>query len=115
MTEGGPPYLLADSEHLQRVADILKAVAHPARLEIINYLEAGEQSVARICERLDTPQPYVSHHLNLMKAKGILLSRRKGNQVFYSVSDKNVIEVIRCVRNHGQDPKSSETEIALER
>jgi len=115
MIEESPPYLLADAEQLQRVADILKTIAHPDRLEIINYLEAGEQSVARICKRLNTPQPYVSHHLNLMKAKGILLSRRKGSQVLYSVANKNVIEVIQCVRKHGHNPEGCEAVIAPER
>lgn len=114
MTEESPPYLLADSERLQRAADILKTVAHPARLEIINYLEAGEQSVARISKRLDAPQPYVSHHLNLMKAKGILFSRRKGCQVLYSVANKSVIEVIHCVRKHGHNPEGCEAEITPE-
>ncbi|MGA2403321.1 MAG: metalloregulator ArsR/SmtB family transcription factor [Syntrophobacteraceae bacterium] len=103
MTEENISYLLADTERLQRAADILKAVAHPVRLGIINFLEAGEQPVARICKWLSAPQPYISHHLNLMKAKGILASRRNGSQVLYSVADKNVIEVIHCVRRHGQD------------
>lgn len=102
MTEEGCSNLLADAERLQRAAEILRTVAHPARLEIINFLEAGEQSVARICKRLNAPQPYVSHHLNLMKAKGILSSRRNGSHVLYSVANKNVIEVLHCVRKHGQ-------------
>ena len=96
-------HLVADSELLQRAADILKTVAHPARLEIINLLEAGEQPVGRICEWLSAPQPAVSHHLNLMKAKGILSSRRNGARVLYSVANPNVIEVIHCVRRHGQE------------
>jgi DNA-binding transcriptional ArsR family regulator len=96
-------YLIADTERLQRAADIMKTVAHPARLRIIDLLEAGEQPVAQICKRLNAPQPYISHHLSLMKAKGILSSRRNGSQVFYWVANKNVIEVIHCVRKHGQD------------
>jgi len=95
--------LIADTERIQRAADILKTVAHPARLGIIEILEAGEQSVAQICKRLSAPQPYISHHLSLMKAKGILSSRRNGSRVLYWVANKNVIEVIYCVRKHGQD------------
>ena len=103
MTEETTSYLLADSELLQRAADILKTVAPPARLGIINLLEAGEKPVAEICKHLRAPQPYISHHLNLMKARGILSSRRNGSQVFYSVDNKSVIEVIQCVRRHAQD------------
>lgn len=106
--------LIADTERLQRAADILKTVAHPARLRIISLLEAGEQPVAQICERLSAPQPYISHHLSLMKAKGILSSRRNGSQVLYWVANKNVIEVIHCVRRHGQDDEGCAPRIARE-
>ncbi len=102
MTEEGSSYLLVDAERLQRAADILKTVAHPARLAIINFLEAGEQSVIQICEWINAPQPFVSHQLSLMKAKGIVSSRRNGNRVMYSVVNRSVIDVIHCVRKHGQ-------------
>ncbi len=94
-----------DTALLQRAADILKTVAHPARLRIIDFLEAGEKSVNEICSQLGAPQPYISQNLNLMKAKGILSSRRNGTQVLYSVANKNVIEVIHCVRKHGENPE----------
>jgi DNA-binding transcriptional ArsR family regulator len=103
MSEETGSRLQIDSEHIQRAADILKTVAHPARLKIIDFLEEGEQSVAQICKFLNSPQPFISHHLNLMKAKGILSSRRNGNQVFYWVANRNVIEVIHCVRRHGPE------------
>ena len=100
MSEEDPFGTTADSLRFQHAADILRTVAHPARLRIIDLLETGEQPVAWICTRLGAPQPYVSQHLNLMKAKGILASRRKGSQILYSVSNKNVIEVIHCIRRH---------------
>jgi DNA-binding transcriptional ArsR family regulator len=100
MSEEIPSQLLLDTERLQRAADILKTVAHPVRLRIINFLEAGEQPVSRICERLGAPQPSISHHLGLMKTKGILSSRRDGSHVLYAVVDRNVIEVIHCIRRH---------------
>jgi len=100
MTEENLPRTIADIERFERAADILKTVAHPARLRIIDLLEAGEKSVAQICSRLSAPQPYISQHLNLMKAKGILASRRNGSQVLYSVANRNVIEVTRCIRKH---------------
>jgi ArsR family transcriptional regulator len=103
MSEETISHLVADSEKLQRAADILKTVAHPVRLEIINLLEAAEQPVGQICRWLGAPQPAVSHHLGLMKARGILASRRNGSQVLYSVANPNVIEVIHCVRRHGQE------------
>jgi ArsR family transcriptional regulator len=91
-----------DTETFRRAADILRTVAHPVRLGIIDFLEAGEKPVAQICIRLGVPQPSISQHLNLMKAKGILVSRRNGTQVMYSVGNRSVIDVIHCVREHCQ-------------
>ena len=92
---------LPETKALERAADILKTVAHPARLRIIDFLEGGEKAVSEICRHLDSPQPYISQHLNLMKAKAILSSRRNGNQILYSVANQNVVRVIHCVRLHG--------------
>lgn len=89
-----------DTERFRRAADILKTVAHPDRLRIIDLLRAGERPVTQICCELGARQPSISQHLNLMKAKGILAARRQGNRVMYSVANKSVIEVIECVRNH---------------
>ncbi|MFP5212611.1 MAG: ArsR/SmtB family transcription factor [Acidobacteriota bacterium] len=91
-----------ESEHLQRAADILKTVAHPVRLRIIDLLEAGERTVSDLCRALEAPQPYTSQQLNLMKAKGVLSARRDGNQVFYSIANKSVVKVIHCVRSQSE-------------
>lgn len=87
-----------EMEQLQRAADILKTVAHPMRLQIIDALEGGEMSVAELCRLLGMPQPYASQQLNLMKNKGILSSRRSGNLVFYAVANPSVVKIIHCVR-----------------
>lgn len=99
---------LPEAEHLERAADILRTVAHPARIRIIDFLESGEKAVAEICRRLDAPQPYISQHLNLMKAKSILSSRRNGAQIFYSIANQNVVKVIHCVRRHAKSPAELE-------
>ncbi len=103
------PDALPETEQLQRAADILRTVAHPARLRIIDFLEQGENSVSEICRRLDAPQPYVSQQLNIMKAKGVLASRRNGTQVYYSIANQNVVQVIHCVRRHGGSPMQAES------
>ncbi|MHC1730274.1 MAG: ArsR/SmtB family transcription factor [Syntrophobacteraceae bacterium] len=100
--------VLPEAEHLERAADILRTVAHPARLRIIDFLEGGEKAVAEICRHLDAPQPYISQHLNLMKAKAILSSRRNGTQILYSIANKNVVKVIHCVRRHAKGSARAE-------
>ena len=90
--------LLAD-EQLVRAAEVLKSVSHPARLRIIELLEEGERSVTEIQDYLGITQSLTSQHLNNMKARGVLQSRKNGNMVYYSVRNPDVIKVIRCIRN----------------
>ncbi len=83
-------------------ADVLKAVAHPIRLQIVEALEVGEMSVGEIVEALGEKQAITSQQLNIMKDKGILTSRREGARVFYRIENENVIRVLGCVYNHCQ-------------
>jgi len=87
-----------ETAQLQKAAEILKTVAHPVRLRIIDILEQGERSVNELCRLLNTAQPYTSQQLNLMKSKGILASRRDGNLMYYRVAHLGVVKVIHCVR-----------------
>ncbi|MEM7102403.1 MAG: metalloregulator ArsR/SmtB family transcription factor [Bacteroidota bacterium] len=91
-----------DAEKLERIAFILKTVAHPVRLGIISLLESNKElTVTDICETIQTEQSLTSHHLNTMKLKGILNSRKKGRNVFYSLKEKDVTQIIRCLDNCG--------------
>ena len=68
-----------EAEKLERIAFILKVVAHPLRLAIVHILEQHpELSVSDICTMLNSEQSLTSHHLQNMKLKGILSSRRDG-------------------------------------
>jgi ArsR family transcriptional regulator len=87
-----------EADYLERAADVLKTVAHPVRLQIIDFLEEGEKSVTEICDHLGAQQPYTSQQLALLKAKSILGARRSGNQVLYSIAHPGVIKIIHCVR-----------------
>ena len=98
--EGSMPAL--ETVLIQKAAEVLKTVAHPVRLRIIDILERGEMSVNELCRCLETPQAYTSQHLNLMKAKGILASRRNGNHVIYSIADPRVVKIIHCVRQQAE-------------
>jgi ArsR family transcriptional regulator len=94
-----------EADYLERAADVLKTVAHPVRLQIIDYLQEGEKTVTEICDHLRAQQPYTSQQLALLKAKGILGARRSGNQVHYSITHPGVVKIIQCVRQQaGLDP-----------
>jgi DNA-binding transcriptional ArsR family regulator len=67
-------------------------LASPKRIEILNALREGEKTVSELVEILDVPKANVSQHLAVMRHKGILKSRRKGINIYYSVSNRKVIE-----------------------
>ncbi len=84
----------------EHVAEVLKAVAHPIRLKIVELLEPGEMCVGDIVETLGGKQAITSQQLNMMKDKGVLSRRRDGARVYYRVENKNVIKLLHCIYNH---------------
>ncbi len=72
-------------------AEILKCLAQPRRLMILDYLHSGEKSVGELAELLDIPQPNVSQHLAALRAQDIVATRREGNVIFYSLVDPRIV------------------------
>ena len=96
---------LLDSEKLESVAFILKTIAHPLRIGIVDLLNKHEeQSVNEICEKLGSEQSLTSHHLQNMKLKGILGSRRDGKNIYYHLRVKEVTNVISCIESCNHIP-----------
>lgn len=83
---------------LEAVAFILKTIAHPTRLAIIDLLKNQPQlSVSEICTQLSAEQSLISHHLSNMKLKGILGSDRQGRNIYYYLKLQEVLGVIDCM------------------
>ncbi len=78
----------------QYQADMLKAMAHPTRLQILDLLKDGEECVCMIVPELKMEQSNVSRHLNILKKEGLVSSRKEGLKVFYRVTDPKVFELI---------------------
>ena len=72
----------------------LKALAHPARLTILCFLQSREATVNEIVELTRMSQSAVSQHLAKMKAFGVLKDRRDGNRVFYSLTDDSYSNLV---------------------
>lgn len=89
-----------DARKLEQVAFILKTIAHPARLAIVELLDKNKKmSVNEIAEKLNLEQSLTSHHLNNMKIKGILQSEREGKNMYYSIKLEEVTKVIACIES----------------
>lgn len=81
-------------------ADFFQALAHPTRIAIVEQLRHGELSAGVLIERLGIEQANTSQHLAVLRAKNILINRKAGNQVFYSVRDPLIIEVLDIMRRY---------------
>ena len=90
----------------EHVAEVLKAVAHPVRLQIIELLETKEMCVGDIVMALGGKQAITSQQLNMMKDKGVLNCRRDGAKVYYRIEDRSVIRLLHCIHDHYKSKKS---------
>ena len=85
-------------EKLERAANMLKAIAHPMRIAILGYLEDGKKlTVTEIHELLNIEQSTTSHHLGILKDKGVLCSKREGKNTFYFLRHNKLGNIIECI------------------
>lgn len=78
-------------------ADILKAMAQPTRLKIIEFLRDGERCVCEIFPAIGEEQSNTSRHLNLMLAAGVLSRRKDGLKIFYAIKHPEIMEIVDIV------------------
>lgn len=81
-------------------SEILKALAHPKRLEIIQLLRDQALSVSEIQSMLDLPQANLSQHLQILRESKILSFEKKGKQIFYKIAHKNFITACDLIREY---------------
>lgn len=81
-------------------ANIFQALAHPTRIAIIDLLRNGEKSAGSLIDSLEVEQANASQHLTVLRTKQIVISRKEGNQVFYSVRDPIIIELLDVMRRY---------------
>jgi ArsR family transcriptional regulator len=84
-----------DINSLEAQADVLRAIAHPLRIWIIILLQQhGELTVTEIYEKMDIEQAIASHHLGILKNKGVLRAQRDGKNTNYSLGSSDFYELI---------------------
>ncbi len=85
-------------EEVERAANMIKAISHPMRLAILGHLGDEKQlNVTEIHQLLGIEQSTASHHLGILKDKGILASERKGKNTYYYLKRKNLSTLIKCI------------------
>ena len=82
----------------EQAAECLRTIGHPDRLRLIGLLlDAERHSVGELAERLGLSQPVVSTHLRLLKDRSLVRSERNGREVYYSVCEPHLRDVMGCV------------------
>jgi ArsR family transcriptional regulator len=76
------------------LADVLKSLAQPTRLKIVDFLRDGERCVCEIFPAIDEEQSNTSRHLAYMQTHGILSRRKEGVKIYYAVKHPEVFEII---------------------
>ena len=87
-----------EKQILENKSEILKALGHPIRLCIVKGLiDEGENNVSYMQACLDVPQSTLSQHLAKLKSTGIIVSERKGTEIYYSVNNDDAIKIIKTL------------------
>ena len=86
-------------EHLARMAKVLKLLAHPYRLKIIDILESEKSvPVHRLVGKLGLTQAATSNHLKKMLGIGLVACERHGKEIWYSLGDRRSLTILNCMR-----------------
>lgn len=91
-------------EKLEMASSKLRAMAHPMRIAIIELLHVNQKmSVTEIYKKLKIEQAAASHHLNILKNKGVLVSQRDGKKIFYALKSELLTEIIDCLNRCNEE------------
>ncbi len=89
---------------MESITRTLKAIAHPVRLAIMEMLEGDRRmTVTEIYTRLNADQSSISHHLSILRDKGVLSSERKGKFIYYFLRNPSYLNLIDCLTEIQQE------------
>ncbi|GJM27181.1 MAG: transcriptional regulator [Phycisphaerae bacterium] len=81
-------------------AGIFQALGHPTRIAIVEALQNGELTAGAILEKVSGQQASISQHLSVLRSKGVVVSRKEGNQVFYTLRDEAISSVLAIMKTY---------------
>ena len=82
---------------LENTVEIIKALGHHDRLQIVNILSKSECHVSELVKLLGALQSQTSQQLSILKNHGVLKSRREGNKVYYSIANDNIKGIVEVI------------------
>lgn len=102
------------ADQTSELAEMFRLLGEPNRLGIVATCLDGPMSVGEITARLALSQSLVSHHLRLLRAARLLKAGRRGKQVFYSIPDCHVREMLTNMIEHLVEPHEHDEELNTE-
>ena len=83
---------------MKETSSYLKAIAHPLRISILHLLSVNKQlSVTELHKKLNVEQAVASHHLAILKSKGITATKREGKLVFYFIAHSKITSLLTAI------------------
>ena len=96
--------MILDIGKLEMASSKLRAMAHPMRIAILELLHTNKKlSVTDIYLKLKIEQAAASHHLNILKNKGILVSQRDGKKIYYALKSDVLSEILDCINRCNEE------------
>ena len=102
------------TDQASELAEMFRLLGEPNRLGIVTACLEGPLNVGEITGRLALSQSLVSHHLRLLRAARLLKAGRRGKQVFYSIPDCHIREMLTNMIEHLAEPHEHEDELNTE-
>lgn len=90
--------LIQKDGDIERASEVLKAMSHPIRLKVLCSIKDREVSVLEIVNLVGSSQSNISQHIDILRSKGIIESRREGNRILCRVSDLGVLKLISHIK-----------------
>ncbi len=82
---------------------ICEGVGEPKRLRLLYLVAERPRNVTELTELLDVTQPTVSHHLRILRERGLVNAERKGTTIYYSLGDPRILEAMNILRSFVAD------------
>ena len=82
---------------------VCEGIGDPNRLKLLYLVAERARNVTELTEALDVAQPTVSHHLRILRERGLVRAEREGTSIYYSLGDPRIMEAIEIMRKFVQD------------
>jgi len=96
---------VTEPQSFDGAADLLRALASPVRLAVVDLLGEDERCVHELVTALGVPQPLVSQHLRTLRAAGLVTGSRVGREMRYRLADDHIAHIVRDAVAHAAEPR----------